>query len=168
MNIRPKVRNAALVGALAAAVTAAWATNDEMSDSAYVPADNVLVVAPVDEIVVVTDSLSPTETVVTTIETSDGTIVAVAERSVTQPGIIIEDRRLSEDERIQAVVMDTLAANPYIRGKIGVESHDAVVSLSGWTTTAGHADRASREARGVIGVKYVQNYIRPRIGGSAS
>ena len=168
MDIRPKVRNAVLLGALAAVTATAWATSEEMSDdSAYVPPTVQAVVVTPSEPVVVSES--PTETVVTTTETVIAPAPAiVVDRTVTQPAVTIEERRLTEDQRIQAVVMDRLATAPNISGKIGVESNDSVVTLSGWTTTAGMADRASRTARGVIGVRYVQNEIRPRIGGSAS
>jgi osmotically-inducible protein OsmY len=172
MDIRPKVRNAALVGALAAVAATAWATNDSMSYSTYSATDSVYAEQPAvtssDTVVMTDGSLSPTETVVSTRDVSDARAVPVMERNIAQPGITVEERRLSEDERIQAVVMDKLANTQHLSGKIGVESHDAVVRLSGWTTTAGQADRASRAARSVIGVKYVQNEIRPRIGGSAS
>ena len=164
MNIRPKVRNAVLLGALAAVTVTAWATNEEWSDPAYVPPATEAAVTPPSEPVVTSESLAPNETVVTT---TAPVAVPVVERSVA-PAITIEEQRLTEDQRIQAVVMDRLATAPNISGKIGVESRDSVVTLSGWTTTAMQADRASRTARGVIGVRYVQNEIRPRIGGSAS
>ena len=47
-----------------------------------------------------------------------------------------------------------------------MESRDAVVTLTGYTVTAGQAHRAGRYAGSVEGVKYVQNEIRARIGGS--
>ena len=164
MDIRPKVRNAVLLGALAVVTATAWATNEEWSDAAYVPPATEVVVTPPSEPVVASESLAPNETVVTT---TAPVAVPVVERSVA-PAITIEEQRLTEDQRIQAVVMDRLATAPNISGKIGVESRDSVVTLSGWTTTAMQADRAGRTARGVIGVRYVQNEIRPRIGGSAS
>jgi hypothetical protein len=149
MNIRPKIRNAALMGALAAVAATAWATNESMSNSIFAPAYDT--------------PLEPTETVVST---RDATAVPVVERSVAQTGITVEERRLSEDERIQSQVMDKLANNARLSGKIGVESHAAVVKLTGYTITAGQAYRAGRDAGSVMGVKYVQNEIRPRIGGS--
>ena len=164
MDIRPKVRNAVLLGALAAVTATAWATNEEWSDPAYVPSATQAAVVPPTEPVVVSESLAPNETVVTT---TAPVAVPVVERSAA-PAITIEEQRLTEDQRIQAVVMDRLATASNISGKIGVESRDSVVTLSGWTTTAMQADRAARTARGVIGVRYVQNEIRPRIGGSAS
>ena len=68
--------------------------------------------------------------------------------------------------RLRRQVMDKIAANPHLYGKIGVETNDAVVRLSGYTTTAGMAYRAGRDAGSIVGVKYVQNEIRPRLGGS--
>jgi hypothetical protein len=165
MNIRPKIRNAALLGALAAVAATAWATNESISNASYEPAYNVAAESTVtaNEPVAVIGPLSPSEAVV---PASDVVLVPVEERSVVQAGIIIQERRLSEDERIQAQVMDKLANSPRLSGKIGVESRDAVVKLSGYTITAGQAYRAGRDAGSVMGVKYVQNEIRPRIGGS--
>jgi hypothetical protein len=166
MNIRPKIRNAALLGALAAVAATAWATNESISNGSYEPANTLVMESPAvtaSEPVAVIGPLSPSEAVV---PASDIVLVPVEERSVVQAGIIIQERRLSEDERIQAQVMDKLANSPRLSGKIGVESRDAVVKLSGYTITAGQAYRAGRDAGSVMGVKYVQNEIRPRIGGS--
>jgi hypothetical protein len=169
MDIRPKVRNAALVGALAAITATAWATNEAMTDSGYAPPEQAAI-APASEPLVseplaTSESLSPNESVAVAAERAPAPVV---ERTVASAPITIEEQRLTEDQRIQAVVMDRLAQAPNISGKIGVESLDSVVTLSGWTSTAMQADRAARTARGVIGVRYVQNEIRPRIGGSAS
>jgi hypothetical protein len=169
MNIRPKVRNAALVAALAAVAATAWATGDTVSNATYVPAPSALTQpAQPAEPLAVTDSLTPNEAVVTTSDAAPAPTPApvVVDNSVTQPAITIEQQRLSEDQRIQAVVMDKLANNPRLSGKIGVESRDAVVRLSGYTATVGQAWHAERDARSVVGVKYVQNEIRPRVGGS--
>jgi len=62
--------------------------------------------------------------------------------------------------------MDKLATAPNISGKIGVESQDAVVTLTGYTATAAQAQRAGRYAGSVEGVRSVQNEIRGRVGGS--
>lgn len=159
MTLRPKVRNAALVGALTAVTLSAWATHDAYNSTyvpAYTPAPHVMIdhTAPM-EPVLIEDTLAPNETV-----------IAVERTYVPQPAVTIEERRLSEDERIQLVVMDRLANNPRISGKIGVESHDSVVTLTGYTRTVGQAWHAERDARSVVGVRYVQNQIRPRVGGS--
>ena len=86
--------------------------------------------------------------------------------TTTRTHIIVEERRLSQDDRIRLAVMDRLAASPHLNGKIGVEAKDAVVRLTGWTRTVGQARHAEREARSVRSVKHVQNEIRPRVGGS--
>jgi hypothetical protein len=164
MNIRPKIRNAALVGALAAVTATAWATSESLSDSTYVAPTPIAVESPAATVAVpVSDSLAPTEVVVIT---PDAAPTRVVEPGYAQPPIVVEARRLSEDERIQAVVMDRIATMPNISGKVSVQSHDSVVQLSGYTTTAGQAYRVGREAGKVTGVKYVQNEIRSRIGGS--
>lgn len=157
MNIRPKVRNAVLVSALAAVAATAWATNESLSTTAYVPDNAVTTQAPMN------GALLPNEAAV---PRSELAALPAEDSGVAQPGITVEERKLSNDERIQAQVIDKLANNARLSGKIGVESHEAVVTLTGYTLTAGQAYRAGREAGSVMGVKYVQNEIRPRIGGS--
>ena len=228
MDIRPKARHAALVGALAAIGATAWATNDAMSTSSEAPAGITardLVEIQSDEVappsrheVRLDDSLSPREAIVPEDEVieeseavepaasedtpapSDEPAVAptgkpavvprravnpapvrkqrsvpathvvvaapVEERSTTLPGIIVQEKRLPEDERIQAQVMDKLASNPRLVGKIAVEARNSEVWLSGYTATAGQAWHAGRDAGSVVGVRYVHNWIRPRVGGS--
>jgi len=66
--------------------------------------------------------------------------------------VVVEERRLPSDELIQAEVVQRLAANLRLEGRIGVESRNAVVTLSGWTRTSGQAWIAEEEARRVAGV----------------
>ena len=164
MDIRPKIRSTALVGALGLVAATAWATNESMSNAIFAPPNYVAperAAVTTSEPVTASESLLQNESVVP----SDAA-APVRERNMARTGITVEERRLSLDESLQAAVMDRLANNPRLSGKIGVESHDAVVTLSGYTSTVGQAWRAEREARGVTGVKYVQNQIRPRVGGS--
>jgi osmotically-inducible protein OsmY len=86
--------------------------------------------------------------------------------STSRAAIVIEERRRTHDERIELEVMERLANNPRLSGKIGVEAKDSVVRLTGWTRTPGQARRAERDARSVRSVKQVRNEIRPRVGGS--
>src|SRR4051812_35336234 len=78
--------------------------------------------------------------------------------------VVVEGRRMLSDDAIQAQVMERLATNTRLEGKIGVESHDAVVTLSGWTRTESQAWIAELETRRVAGVSSVHNMIRPRMG----
>jgi len=165
MTIRPKLRNAALVGALATVAATAWAASGTLYPFAEARASDAAIERPdatVQSSVPVEQSLSANESVVL----SEGAATPVAERSIQQPGITVEQRRLSLDERLQMAVMDKLASSQHLSGKIGVESHDAVVTLSGWTRTGGQAARAERDARSIVGVKYVRNEIRPRMQSS--
>ena len=95
-------------------------------------------------------------------------VVPVVERSTAQaqPPVTVGTQRLTVDQRIQSQVIDAIYNMPNISGKIGVESHDAVVTLTGYTMTGGQAWRAARTAGSIQGVRYVQNEIRPRIGAS--
>jgi osmotically-inducible protein OsmY len=161
--MRFQLRNAALVGALAAVAATAWAANSiSNADTLYPGATpRTETVAVPSTAVAPEDSLSPNETVV-----SPDNAVPVEQATVRKP-VIVEEQRMSEDERLQSVVMDRLAQSN-LTGKIGVESHESVVTLTGWTNTVGQAERAGRYVRGVQGVRSVENLIRPRVGGMVS
>jgi hypothetical protein len=168
-----RMRNAALMGAIAALAATAWAASDRRGNSSYVPKYTVIEertsvttaypapAAP--PAIAVHESLSPNETVVTTTQSRPAYVI---ERPLERTAITVEERRLTRDERIQSEVMDRLAGNPRLDGRIGVETRDSVVRLSGWTRTVGQARAAERDARGIEGVRYVVNEIRPRVGGS--
>jgi hypothetical protein len=81
-----------------------------------------------------------------------------------EPAITVTEQRLTEDQRIQVQVMEKLANNPTLSGKVGVETRDQVVNLSGYLMTNGQVMRAARDANSVIGVRYVVNEIRTKIG----
>jgi hypothetical protein len=168
------LRNATLAAALAAVGATAWATTDYVTTS-YSDLEKDTVVAYNEPIAVPAEPVV-TETTVTTTTTTE-TVAApayvpapapVVERSVPQPQppLTIEDRRLTADQRIQALVMDKIAGASNISGKIGVESNQQVVTLTGYTVTAAQGQRAGRLAGSVDGVKSVNNEIRARIGGS--
>jgi hyperosmotically inducible periplasmic protein len=159
------LRNATLAAALTAVGATAWATTDYVTSHSDLESDAVVaynepIAAPVQP--TVTEPLTANETVYVPAPAP----APVVEQSVAQPTLTIEDRRLTEDQRLQALVMDKLAAAPNISGKIGVESHQQVVTLTGYTVTAAQGQRAGRIAGSVDGVKSVNNEIRARIGGS--
>jgi hypothetical protein len=169
MDIQPKVSNLVLLGVLAAFGATAWGMSESMPYAPYTTEEYAAAkepAAPPNDVVAPSESLSPNEAVVPTNDASDVMPAPIVGRSVAQPPITVETRRLTEDERIQAQVMDKLASTGNLSGKIGVESNDSVVRLSGWTSTSGQAWRAGNIAGSITGVKYVQNEIRPRVGGS--
>ena len=166
-----------LVAALAATGASAFATY-ERGNSSLVPAYEPRPLSQEVPAVVANDQgLAPNEQVVTTTTTTTVTttepaprqhLAPVSEIPPREPAITIEQQRLTMDERIQADVIDLLARNPNLSGKIGVVTQDAVVTLTGYTTTSGMAWRAGRDARGVQGVRHVVNEIRPRVGAITS
>ena len=81
------------------------------------------------------------------------------------PPITVEAPYLTRDQRITSDVVDAIAYDPRVSGRIGVETRDNEVTLSGSTPTPGQARHAERDARGVAGVRHVNNEIRPRVGG---
>ena len=80
--------------------------------------------------------------------------------------IEVEAPRYSTDQRITNDVVDVLATDPRLSGKIGVVTDDRTVHLTGRVTTPGQADIASRDAMSVDGVREVRNELRTRVGGS--
>lgn len=80
------------------------------------------------------------------------------------PSMSVTAPRLSEDERLRNAVMDRLAADSHIHGLIGVESYRNVVSLTGRVTTTLQKERAETIARGIEGVRDVNNYLTARVG----
>lgn len=176
MKNQTQIRDVALVVALAAVAATAWATNEALMSPESIAARNAATqsaTTPADSVpkssqpIPVSESLAPNEEVVVPSETRMAAPATPAVRaSMPQPPVIVEERHMTLDERIQADVMDKLAAMPNVTGKIGVESRDAIVRLTGYTMTSGQAYRAGRAAGSVMGVRYVENEIRPRVGGS--
>jgi hypothetical protein len=178
MQSRITLRNATLGAALAAIAATAWAANESLSDSTWVPhlrpteaitattvSDDATLVndkAAYNEPAVPSESLSPNERVMPL----EAAALPAEPPAATQPPITVERQRLTADQRIQAQLMDAIAQAPNMSGHIGVESQDQVVTLSGWTTTSGQAQRAVRYAYAIDGVKDVRNEIRPRVGWS--
>jgi len=179
MVMQPKLRKPLLAAVLAVFAASAWAAYEH--NSSYVPevvvSENAGGPTQTPEAI----ALSPNETVVVT-EESTAVESAAPEATPTpkheapaavaqvpvEPAITIEKPRLTPDQRIQAEVMEMLAANPTLSGKIGVVSEDRVVTLTGYTLTSGQAWRAGRDAGRVEGVRHVVNEIRPRVGGITS
>lgn len=82
-----------------------------------------------------------------------------------EPPIVVTEPRATEDELITRDVVDTLANDPRLSGRIGVETNDREVELSGVVGTWGQALRAERDAKSVDGVRNVHNTLSPRVGG---
>jgi hypothetical protein len=80
------------------------------------------------------------------------------------PSMSVTAPRLGEDERLRNAAMDRLSADSHIHGLIGVESYRNVVSLTGRVTTTLQKERAETIARGVEGVRDVNNYLTARVG----
>ena len=180
-----KLGSSLLVGAIAFIAISGWAAVEyipaalqeyapRIIDTRHRPTQSVMIpvmeTLPENEAIVIAGPQEPDSTVVqrprslprqspakrTTVHPAAGT---------SRVAILVEERRLTQDERIAQEVMDRLASSR-LSGKIGVESKNAVVRLTGWTPTAGQARHAERDARSVSQVKQVLNEIRPRVGGS--
>jgi len=88
---------------------------------------------------------------------------AVVAATSMESSITVTEQRLL-DQRIQAAVINVLAGNPELSGRVSVQTQDQVVNLSGYLATPGQVHRAGHDAGRVEGVKFVVNEIRPRVG----
>lgn len=82
--------------------------------------------------------------------------------------IIVTEPRLSQDDSITQQVMEALAADSRLAGRIGVQTLDREVELSGIVTNASQSRQAERDARSVYGVLHVRNTLSTRIGTSTN
>jgi hypothetical protein len=82
------------------------------------------------------------------------------------PSTVVTAPRPSDDELLRTAVVDRLAADARLSGRIGVETYRHVVSLTGRVSTTGQRDHAEAVARSTDGVWDVQNFIRTRVGES--
>jgi hypothetical protein len=80
----------------------------------------------------------------------------------TEPPIVV--RPSDDDAALNQDVVETLALDPRLSGRIGVETRDRDVNLSGIVGTEGQALRAERDAMSVYGVGKVHNELTSRIG----
>ena len=71
---------------------------------------------------------------------------------------------LTQDQAINRDVVEILQRSPRLSGKIGVETKDREVTLTGVVVTPGQVYLAGNEARSVEGVRYVYNQLRSRVG----
>lgn len=79
--------------------------------------------------------------------------------------IIVTEPRVFDDEAITLQVVDTLVDDRALDGRIGVQTTDRVVELTGIVTSAGQWRQAERDAKSVPGVLNVHNRLSTRIGG---
>jgi osmotically-inducible protein OsmY len=81
------------------------------------------------------------------------------------PQIIVTETRGNQDLLITRGVVDALSQDARLAGRIGVETLDGDVELTGIVTTAGQSRQAERDAMSVSGVRHVHNELATRIGG---
>jgi osmotically-inducible protein OsmY len=72
---------------------------------------------------------------------------------------------MSQDQAITDDVIDRIASDPTIHGRVGVDTYMDKVTLSGRVGTPWQAEKAQTHAQNTPGVREVDNQIRARIGG---
>jgi osmotically-inducible protein OsmY len=78
--------------------------------------------------------------------------------------IIVTESRSIDDAAINARVVDALRNDSRLAGRIGVQTLDREVELSGIVTSPGQWRQAERDAMSVYGVRNVRNLLSARIG----
>lgn len=86
-----------------------------------------------------------------------------ADQGVTLP-VAVYSQSTSEDQAITNEVVDKIASDPTLSGKIGVETLRGKVTLTGRVTTPGEELRAERDARSVESVRDVESLVHTRVG----
>ena len=112
---------------------------------------------------VVYDDALPVTT--TYIEPSTVTYYEPTTVTYVEPPIIVTAPYLTEDQAITSEVMDRIATDGGISGRVGVDTFNNKVTLSGRVGTPWQADKAQRHAQNTPGVREVNNELRSRIGG---
>ena len=80
------------------------------------------------------------------------------------PSTVVTANRSAEDQAITLAVIERIAADPQISGRVGVDTQRNVVTLSGRVYTTMQADRAARHAMRTPGVREVDNQLRSHPG----
>jgi osmotically-inducible protein OsmY len=80
------------------------------------------------------------------------------------PATVVNAQRSAEDQAITLAVIDRIAADPLISGRVGVDTVRNVVTLSGRVATPIQSDRAARHAFATKGVREVDNQLRSHPG----
>lgn len=138
--------------ALATAALAAVATPVLAAETIYIDT------APAYEVYV-----PPTTYYGETVTTTYDDVAAPGTTAIyTEPPIVV--RPDDNDAALNQDVVETLALDPRLSGRIGVETRDRDVSLSGVVGTEGQALRAERDAMNVYGVARVHNELTSRFG----
>jgi hypothetical protein len=157
MNARCKLRASLAAAALAAAVPA-------------VAAEAVTVyTVPADELPATTTYYSAPSTATTYYyvpSTETYYYVPATTEVYTEAPITVYADRATDDQRITDDVGFAIASDPRISGTIGVDTFNRDVTLTGRVGTTVQKDWADQDAKGVDGVRDVNNYLRPRVGES--
>ena len=103
--------------------------------------------------------LQPTETEVVRVEQPQIRYYYPAQNTIE-----VYARRASDDDLITNDVAATIAADPYIHGRVGVETFKRDVTLTGRVATPGQKMRAEDDTRAVDGVGEIHNHLRSAVG----
>jgi len=157
MNARSRL-STAVIFALAAAAAPAFAATQEVT-SAYVAPSPDSYTVPATTYYYVPSTPDPYYA-----PSTDTYYYAPSTTTVYyEPPVIVQAPR-STDEAINDDVVDTIASDPRIAGRIGVDTFRGDVTLNGRVGTPIQAELAERDAKSVDGVNDVTNRIRPVVG----
>ena len=81
-----------------------------------------------------------------------------------EPPITVTESRSADDAAITSEVVHALRNDASLDGRIGVQTTDGFVELSGIVTSPGQRMHAERDAKGIDGVRNVNNLMSTRMG----
>jgi len=81
-----------------------------------------------------------------------------------EPPIVVEAPPATSDQLVNGDVVDAIASDSRISGRIGSDTFNGNVTLNGRVGTPIQAEFAEQDARSVDGVNDVDNRIRPVVG----
>lgn len=111
-------------------------------------------------------TLAPATTNATEVRIAPAAPERTAMEHYSLPPVTVTAPRPSDDELLRNAVLDRLASDTRLSGRIGVEAYRHTVSLTGRVGTTLQIERAGSIAKSVDGVYDVNNYLLARVGQS--
>jgi hyperosmotically inducible protein len=156
MNARMKLGAPLVLASVAALAATGFAMRTQDVSQSQIPAESAAMPVAADASIAPAGEGMPATTIRST---------PTVER-YSEPSVTVTAPRLSNDELMRNAVMDRLASDTRLSGRIGVEAYQHTVSLTGRVGSRIQVERAGTIARSVDGVLDVNNELRARMGES--
>ncbi len=81
------------------------------------------------------------------------------------PDVDTSDAQTTSDQILKSQVMDRISTDARLSGRVGVETNHGIVTLTGRVPDREQVDWAEEDARGIDGVREVENFVTADVGG---